>query len=157
PRPSQEPSALCAYGCRGQLSTLSRDEGLRCCGGGRKRRRRRDSKRSCGIAQAHRVSYMNWFRHEGDPRMPFDTRKILLERFLARRTRQRTASVARAKESSQGARQAAGTTHVDLSVQVVVPAALRKYNDAAVRRLIASGKRRGFVTFEEANDILPAS
>jgi len=89
--------------------------------------------------------------------MPFDTRKILLERFLARRTRQRTASVARAKESSQGARQAAGTTHVDLSVQVVVPAALRKYNDAAVRRLIASGKRRGFVTFEEANDILPAS
>ena len=43
-----------------------------------------------------------------------------------------------------------------MSVQVVAPAALRKYNDAAVRRLIASGKRRGFVSFEEANDILPA-
>lgn len=83
--------------------------------------------------------------------MPFDTRTILLERFLARRTRQRAASVARAKESLRGA------TRVDMPVQVVVPAALRKYNEASVRRFIASGKLRGYVTFEEANDILPES
>src|SRR5690242_102472 len=81
--------------------------------------------------------------------MPFDTRKILLEQFLARRTRQRAASVARANESLQG--------HVEMPVQVVVPVALRKYNDAAVRSLIASGKRRGYVTFKEANAILPDS
>lgn len=89
--------------------------------------------------------------------MPFHTRKILFERFLARLTRQRAASVARAKESLRGARQAAATAHVDVLVQVVVPAALRKYNDAPVRRLIASGQWRGFVTLEEANNILPVS
>jgi hypothetical protein len=84
--------------------------------------------------------------------MPFDTRKILFERFVVRRTRQRAASAARAKESLRSA-----IAHVEVPVQVVVPATLRKYHDASVRRLIASGKRRGFVTFEEANDILPAS
>ena len=84
--------------------------------------------------------------------MPFDTRKILLERFVARRTRQRAASVARAKERLRSA-----IAHVEVPVRVVVPAALRKYNDGSVRHLIASGKRRGFVTFEEANDILPES
>jgi hypothetical protein len=82
--------------------------------------------------------------------MPFDTRKILLKRFLARRARQRAASVARAKENLQRA------SVVVASPDVVVPAAFRKYKDTAVRRLIGSGKRRGYVTFEEVNDILPA-
>ena len=84
--------------------------------------------------------------------MPFDTRKILLERLLARRTRQRAASVARAKQSLQGA-----PAHVDVPAEVVVPAALRKYNAASVRRLIATGKRRGYVTYEDANAVLPES
>jgi RNA polymerase primary sigma factor len=83
--------------------------------------------------------------------MPLDTTKLALERLLARRARQRAASLGRAKESSERAPRPPTTPHVSL------PAALRKYSDGAVRRLLATGKLRGYVTFEEANNILPES
>jgi sigma-70-like protein len=81
--------------------------------------------------------------------MAFATRRVALERLLLRRARQRSASVARAKESISTARPA-GTPNAR------VPAALLKYNDDAVRQLLSPGWRRNYVTYDELNDILPA-
>jgi len=90
--------------------------------------------------------------------MPLDTRKLALEQFLARRARRRNAAIARGKERSQAVRRAAATPDVALvPVHVPVPAALRRYNGPAVRRLLTVGNRRGYVTFDEVNDILPTS
>jgi RNA polymerase primary sigma factor len=41
--------------------------------------------------------------------------------------------------------------------KVVVAAGLLKYDDCAVRQLPAAGRRRGYMTFDELNDMLPAS
>jgi RNA polymerase primary sigma factor len=41
--------------------------------------------------------------------------------------------------------------------RVLVPAALSKYNGPAVGRLLMVGNRSGYVTLDEANDVLPIS
>jgi len=78
--------------------------------------------------------------------MAFATRRVALERLLLRRARQRSASVARAKELISTARPA-GTPNVR------VPAAFLKYDDGAVRQLLSAGWRRNYVTYDELNDI----
>jgi Sigma-70 factor, region 1.1 len=83
--------------------------------------------------------------------MPLETRRIALQRLLTKRARQRAASIARAKETSLTTRRPAGTPCV------AVPAAFRKYDNAGVRELIAVGKERGYVTYDEVNRILPES
>ncbi len=90
--------------------------------------------------------------------MPLDTRKLALEQFLARRARRRNATIARGTERSQAVRRATATPDVAVApIHVPVPAALRRYNGPAVRRLLMVGNRRGYVTFDEVNDILPTS
>jgi RNA polymerase primary sigma factor len=90
--------------------------------------------------------------------MALDTRRLALERFLARRARRRNAAIARGKERSQAVRRETATPDVAVvPVHVAVPAALRRYNGPAVRRLLIVGNRRGYVTFEEVNEILPTS
>jgi hypothetical protein len=82
--------------------------------------------------------------------MAFATRRIALERLLLRRARQRSASIARARETSIATARAAGTLNVQ------VPAIFLRYADTTVRQLLSAGQRRGFVTFDELNDMLPA-
>lgn len=82
--------------------------------------------------------------------MAFATRRIALERLLLRRARQRSASIARARETSIATARAAGTLNVQ------VPAVFLRYANAAVRQLLSAGQRRGYVTFDELNDMLPA-
>jgi RNA polymerase primary sigma factor len=69
---------------------------------------------------------------------------------VKRRARQRAAAMERAKEI-------AGRNSQVATPQSAVPLALRQYNTVAVARLIAAGKRRGYVTYEDLNKILPAS
>jgi RNA polymerase primary sigma factor len=42
------------------------------------------------------------------------------------------------------------------TAKVRVPAALLKYGDRAARQLLSAGRRRGYVTFDELNEMLPA-
>jgi hypothetical protein len=82
--------------------------------------------------------------------MAFATKRIALERLLLRGARQRSALIARARETSIAANQAAGT------VNMQVPAVFLRYADAAVGKLLSTGQRRGYVTFDELNEMLPA-
>jgi hypothetical protein len=82
--------------------------------------------------------------------MLLSTRRLALERLLVRRARQRAAAIVRAKNITANKPEVRATERE-------VPQALRRYNVVAVKRLIAAGKRRGHVTFEEVNRVLPDS
>jgi hypothetical protein len=82
--------------------------------------------------------------------MALDTRRLALERLVKRRARQCAARIAREK----------GTAEKDpqpRTSRIAVPDALRKYNAIAVGRMLAAGKRQGYVTIAEAMKVLPKS
>lgn len=79
--------------------------------------------------------------------MPLPTTRLALERLLVRRARQRAAAIVRAKKITEKKPEA-------LIAEREVPPALRQYNAGAVKRLIAVGQRRGYVTFEELNRVV---
>lgn len=81
--------------------------------------------------------------------MPFLTTRIALERLVQRRAR-RAAAIMRAKAVAERKPQVGPTDSA-------VPLALRKYNVVAVRRMLAAGKRRGYVTIGEAMTVMPKS
>ena len=83
--------------------------------------------------------------------MSLATIKIARDRLLLRRARQRAAAMAREKEWRGTTPRSAVTSHL------AVPAAFRQYNDAAVRRLLVLGQRRGYLTYGEVNTVLPKS
>jgi RNA polymerase primary sigma factor len=82
--------------------------------------------------------------------MPLPTTRLALERLLVRRARQRAASIVRAKKITEKKPEI-------LTAEREVPQALRRYDAVAVKRLIAAGERRGYITFEDANQVLPES
>jgi hypothetical protein len=82
--------------------------------------------------------------------MPFPTTRLALDRLLLRRARQRAAAIARANGIAERTSQPHAT-------ESAVPQALRQYNAVAVKHLVAAGKRRGYLTYEELNNILPES
>jgi hypothetical protein len=86
-----------------------------------------------------------------EAQMVYSIRRIAFERFLHRRARQRSAAVARGKITS------ITTARPADAPKIAVPAALLKFDDVAVRRLLAAGRRRGYVTFDELNGVLPDS
>jgi hypothetical protein len=99
----------------------------------------------CGIVDAEQHSYA-WLGLM-ETYMAFATRRIALERLL----RQRSVVAARANEAPT-------TMALPISIpKVVVAAGLVKYDDCAVRQLLAAGRRRGYITFDELNDMLPTS
>jgi hypothetical protein len=82
--------------------------------------------------------------------MLLPTTRLALERLLLGRARQRAANIVRAKDIAEKMAQV-GTAHI--AEQRV----LRQYNAVAVKHLVAAGKRRGYVTYAEANSVLPRS
>jgi hypothetical protein len=76
--------------------------------------------------------------------------RLALSRLLKRRARQRSAAATRARDL----RVASSST--PLTRRVVVPTALRICVEGGVQRVLRASQRRGYVTFDEVNAILPA-
>ena len=83
--------------------------------------------------------------------MPLPTTRIARERLLLRRARQRAALIARLKEVGET------TPRPTLAPRLSIPPVFCNYNAAAVGRLLVLGHRRGYVSFDELNDVLPES
>jgi hypothetical protein len=81
--------------------------------------------------------------------MQLAARKIALERQLMRKARQRAEFIARARHVTGSAPPTGEVT------ESPVPVPLLAYDKCDVAQLLAKGHRRGYITFDDLNAILP--